>query len=331
MVIIYDCVSEDSFQKESKMTKSAFLFPGQGSQSVGMVKDFYNDFSQVREVFEAAEEVSKIDIANICFNGPMEELTQTITLQPAITVANIACLLAVKTMCSHEPDISAGHSLGEYSALYQAGVISLEDTFRLVLKRGQLMQRESEKYPGKMSAILKLSIDTVQQIVDDLKGEGVISIANYNSESQIVISGKPDLIKKASKKARKLGGVGAALNVSGAWHSDLIKGAQRDFQTFLDTIVFNRPNVPIVFNVTGEFEQNPENIKVLMKEQLCRPVKWHDSVIKMVAENIHTFVEIGPGKVLAGLLNKIIPEDYSFNVYNINDMNSLDIFCKENF
>ena len=134
------------------------------------------------------------------------------------------------------------------------------------------MQRESEKNAGKMSAILKLPVESVRQVVDELRTEGVISIANHNTQSQIVISGTPELVKKASKKARKLGGIGVPLNVSGAWHSDLIKGAQHDFQVFLDTIVFNEPDVPIVFNVTADFEQNPEQIRLLMAEQLCSPV-----------------------------------------------------------
>jgi len=192
------------------------------------------------------------------------------------------------------------------------------------------MERESGKHPGKMSAILKLPLDAVQQVVNELSTDGVVSIANHNTDSQIVITGIPDLVTKASKMARRMGGVGVPLKVSGAWHSAMMKDAQHDFQTFLDTVVFNTPYLPVIFNVTAAVEQNPERIKALMTKQLVSPVRWYDSIIRMIDDNIHTFVEIGPGKVLAGLLGNIIPDQYPHKIYGINGMKTLEMFFEEN-
>lgn len=310
------------------MKKTAFLFPGQGSQSVGMGLDFYQEYDVVRELFDMAEETSKINISKLCFKGPMEDLTQTVNLQPAVTAVNLACLTVIEKEGA-SADICAGHSLGEYSAMSASGIVSREDTFRLVFKRGELMHREAEKYKGAMHAIIGLSIDAVEEIVSKAKAEGIVAVANHNAEKQIVITGSPDPVKKASTIASSQGARAIPLKVSGAWHSDLIQGAQDEFEKIIGSIPFNSPQRPIIFNVTADFEKEPDEIKSIMARQLCSPVKWYDSICKIMAEKIEIFVEVGPGKVLTGLLKKILPKDYPCRIFNVNSMKDLELFLKE--
>ena len=232
------------------MKKIAFLFPGQGSQSVGMGLDFYQEYDGVREIFDMAEEITKINISKLCFKGPFEELTQTVNLQPAVTVVNLACFFAIENRVG--PDICAGHSLGEYSALHASGIISKEDTIRLVFKRGELMHREATRYQGAMHAIIGLPIHTVQELVAEVQQQGIVAVANHNTEQQIVITGAPDMVKKVSVLVSSQGAKAIPLKVSGAWHSELIKGAQDEFREVIESIHFNPPEIPVVFNVTAD-------------------------------------------------------------------------------
>jgi [acyl-carrier-protein] S-malonyltransferase len=310
------------------LKKTAFLFPGQGSQAVGMGLDFYQEYDVVRELFDMAEEISKINISKLCFKGPMEDLTQTVNLQPAVTAVNLACLTIIEKE-GVTPDICAGHSLGEYSALCASDIVSREDTFRLVFKRGELMHREAVKNKGAMHAILGLPIDAVAQIVEKVKEEGVVAVANHNAEKQIVITGSPNPVEKASSLAASQGAKAIPLKVSGAWHSELIQGAQEEFKDLIESIPFNSPQRPAIFNVTADFEKNPGEIKSIMASQLCSPVKWYDSMCKLMDEHIEIFVEVGPGKVLAGLLKKILPKDYPCQIFNVNSMKGLEQFLKE--
>jgi [acyl-carrier-protein] S-malonyltransferase len=310
------------------LKKTAFLFPGQGSQAVGMGLDFYQEYDVVRELFDMAEEISKINISKLCFNGPMEDLTQTVNLQPAVTAVNLACLTIMEKE-GVTPDICAGHSLGEYSALRASEIVSREDTFRLVFKRGELMHREAVKNKGAMHAILGLPIDAVAQIVEKVKEEGVVAVANHNAEKQIVITGSPDPVEKASSLAASQGAKAIPLKVSGAWHSELIQGAQEEFKDLIESIPFNEPQRPTIFNVTADFEKEPDEIKSIMARQLCSPVKWYDSMCKLMDEHIEIFVEVGPGKVLSGLLKKILPKDYPCQIFNVNSMKGLEQFLKE--
>ena len=310
------------------MKKTAFLFPGQGSQYVGMGLDLYQEFDAVRELFDMVEEIARINISKLCFNGPLEDLTETVNLQPAITAVNLACLTAIDRE-GIPYDVTAGHSLGEYSAMNASGVFSKEDTFKLVFKRGELMHRESAQHKGAMQAILGLPIDTVKELVTDAEKEGMVSVANHNAEKQIVITGSPDPVKKVSSLAKSLGARAIPLKVSGAWHSDLIKAAQEEFSHFVDEVHFNKPERPVVFNVTADFVEDANKIKFLLVQQLCSPVKWYDSMRKLMAEQVEIFVEIGPGKVLTGLLKKIIPKDYPGKMYNVNDMKSFEWFFNE--
>jgi len=290
--------------------------------------DFYQEFVVVKELFDMMEEISRINISKLCFKGPIEDLTETVNLQPAITVVNLACFTAMEK-AGLEPAISAGHSLGEYSALCASGIVSSEDTFRLVFKRGELMHREATRNKGAMHAIIGLPINTVEKLVEEVQKDGVVAVANHNAELQIVITGAPEPVNRVSDLAASQGAKAIPLKVSGAWHSELIQGAQDEFKDVIESIPFNTPEKSMVFNVTADVESDTKEIQSIMARQLCSPVKWYDSMCRLMAENIEIFVEVGPGRVLAGLLKKILPKDYPRKIYNVNSMKSLDRFLNE--
>ncbi|MBW1643234.1 MAG: ACP S-malonyltransferase [Deltaproteobacteria bacterium] len=309
------------------MKKTAFLFPGQGAQSVGMGHDFFQEFDFVREIFDMASDISKTNISKLCFNGPMEDLTLTVNLQPSITAVSLACLAAVEKE-GVQPDVCAGHSLGEYSALCSASIISKEDALRLVFKRGEFMHRESTKVEGAMSAILGLTIDAVQALVDEVQKDRGVSVANHNTATQIVITGVPEQVQKVSSLAVSQGAKAIPLKVSGAWHSELMKGAEKDFSDIVRTIDFKKPEKPVIHNVTADVEKDPKSIKEIMVKQLCSPVKWYDSIKRLVDEGVEVFAEIGPGAVLAGILKKNLSPDYPHKIYNINGLKAFENFLR---
>lgn len=309
------------------MKKIAFLFPGQGSQKVGMGKDLAQKFGSAEEIFNTADRVTGLPITRLCFEGPMEDLTQTVNLQPAMTAVNLACLAAIQN-AGIQPAVCAGHSLGEYSALCAAGVVTMEDCLELVYKRGELMHREATRHEGAMSAVVGLSIDQVAGIVDAAAQNGVVAVANHNSAEQIVITGAPDPVKAAGELAAEKGARAIPLNVSGAWHSPLIQGAEDEFRAFLGQIPFYSPQCDVIHNVTADKEYDPEKIKTIMARQFCNPVRWYDSMLKMLNDQVDTFVEIGPGRVLTGLLRKIMPKDHAATAHNVYDLKTLEKFLE---
>jgi [acyl-carrier-protein] S-malonyltransferase len=311
-----------------KLKKAAILFPGQGSQSVGMGQEFYREYDVVREIFDMTDEITRLNISRLCFKGPMEDLTRTVNLQPAITAVNLACLATVEQEYNAY-QYCAGHSLGEYSALGAAGVISKEDVVRLVFKRGELMHREASRHEGAMHAIVGLAIDEISELVSEVQQDGVVAVANHNTQLQIVITGAPEPVARVSTLAVARGAKSFPLKVSGAWHSALIKGAEEEFNEYLARIPFGSPQKAVLFNVTADSSDHPDEIKEIMSRQLCSPVRWYDLINRLLDENVEIFVEVGPGRVLAGLLKKIMPADYPAKVYNVGTMRQLEKFLKE--
>lgn len=307
--------------------KMAFLFPGQGSQFIGMGKDLSDEFSDIAKIFKEADKICTKPITNLCFEGPMDDLTLTMNLQPAVTTVSLACLAAINGSGIY-PAVSAGHSLGEYAALTSSGVINWEDAIRLVNKRGELMHRESLSNPGVMAAVLGMEIEEVTEIVSQAGEKGVVAVANHNTSEQIVITGEEGPVKYASELIEDNGKKIIFLNVSGAWHCDLMKAAVNEFHDFLKTIPFTKPKTGVLFNATAEDESDPERIREIMAKQLISPVRWYDIIIKMIEDGVDTFVEVGPKKVLSGLVKKIVPKDGKFKLYNVQDMKSLNGFLE---
>ena len=303
----------------------AFLFPGQGSQFIGMGKDMAEHFSEAKEVFDQLDDVCNKPMSKLCFEGPMEELTLTVNLQPAITAVNLACLSTLRKS-GIRPMVSAGHSLGEYSALAAAESLSHYDALKLVKKRGELMHRESLSNPGTMAAILGMSVEDVEKIVAKAGNSGVLAVANHNTAEQVVITGEQGPLSKAVEIVKKNGGKALPLKVSGAWHCLLMEKAVDDFHQFMKDIPFSVPQTTVLFNATAKSETGPEEIKELMAKQLISPVKWYDIILNMESRGVDAFVEVGPKKVLSGLAKKILPRDTEAKIYNIEDTQSLEDF-----
>lgn len=285
--------------------KRAFIFPGQASQFVGMGKDLYEQFDPAKKYFNLANEILDRDLKQICFEGPEEELKQTYNTQPAIFVHSVIIFELLKDK-NILPEGAAGHSLGEYSALVAAGSLSFEDGLRLVKIRSELMYRAGKEKPGTMAALIGLTPEQVYELCENLKGDGIIQPANFNSPGQIAISGEVDVIRKAIEAAKDMGARKAVeLVVSGAFHSPLMESAQEGLKDALEQTAFNDANVPLYPNVSANPIQNKNQIRDMLYEQLSKPVLWQKSMENMIKDGYDKFYEIGPGKVLKGLLKRI--------------------------
>jgi [acyl-carrier-protein] S-malonyltransferase len=287
-----------------------------------MGKDLYLKRSGVKKIFDTASAIIGLDLVSLCFDGPLEKLAETVNVQPAITAVNLSCLTVLQEN-GLTPDLVAGHSLGEYSALYAAGVVGLTDMFRLVAERGRLMQREAEKNPGGMIAAIGLDIDAIKELLEEVTGEGVVAVANHNTREQIVLTGQKEALNKMSAKVSAGGGKAIPLKVSGPWHSPLLKDAVNDYKEFMEGITFHNPSVPVLFNVTADFAKEPGEIRKIMSRQICAPVLWYDIMQKMLTGGVSIFVEAGPKKVLSGLLKKTLPADDHFEIYQADDLEGL--------
>jgi len=278
----------------------AFMFPGQGSQYVGMGKDIYDKYDEIKILYNKTNEIINDDIAKIMFEGPNEILTESKNAQIAILLHSYSLYSLIKKKIV--PDIVCGHSLGEYSALLSAGVISFEDAIRLVRKRGELMSFAGKESPGGMAAIIGMDIKDIENTMSSIDG---IVIANYNGPMQTVISGTIEGIDNAIEllqtKARKV----VKLNVSGAFHSPLMDYAYEQYADFINRIEFYNAKIPIILNVTGKIEKNADNIKKALIEQIISPVKWTQIMNVMIEKNIDKFYEIGPGRVLIGMIKRL--------------------------
>ncbi len=301
------------------MKKVAFLFPGQGSQSVGMGKDLYENFESAKDVFETADSTLNKSITTICFEGPEEDLKQTVNTQPAIVTTSIAAMEALRSELNIVPDYVAGHSLGEYCAMFTAGVMSLETTLKAIQKRADLMGATKG---GSMAAVLNATEEQLKAGLEAGSKVGYVDVANYNSPVQVVITGADDAVKAASENLLANGVRRVVpLAVSGAFHSKFMEGAGKEFAEFVSTLELNDASIPVITNVDAEMTTSSEDFRAKMPKQIYSSVHWTQTIEKMVAEGVDTFIEIGPGKVLAGLNKKIAPEA---QVYNVFDKASLD-------
>ncbi len=301
--------------------KTAVLFPGQGSQTVGMGAEFFGKFAKAKSIFDTADAALGQKISDICFLGPDELLKSTENAQPAILTASIAILQEVLPFL--KPDVVAGHSLGEYSALVAAGVLDFSDAVKAVKKRGEFMKAASG---GTMAAILMLTRDKVDQLCREASRTGLVVPANYNSPGQIVVSGTREGVEEMCKLAKGAGGKAIPLAVSGPFHSPLMEPAQEKLAAELNKIKFNDPATAIIANVTAEHVKTGNMAKDLLVKQVVSSVLWEDSINRMLKEGIELFVEVGPGKVLSGLVRKIKKEA---RVYNIENTETLEKFKTE--
>jgi [acyl-carrier-protein] S-malonyltransferase len=310
------------------LSDAGLLFPGQGSQFVGMGKDLAEAFPEARAVFEEADDALGVGLSRLCWEGPAEELTQTINAQPAI-LAHSAAVWRVLARRAPQARLAAGHSLGELTAYHAAGALSFTDAVRTVRRRGELMFRSGSERPGTMAAVLGLDDATAERVCREASeaGDGVVVPANYNAPGQIVLSGDVDAVARVEPLAKEAGAKRVIpLNVSGAFHSPLMAVAEAGLREQLEAVALSAPAFPVVSNVTARAVSEPEEAKALLVQQLTSPVRWVASTRAMLDEGVTGFLEIGPGNVLAGLLKRV---DREATMRSIGTVSELESYLRE--
>ena len=304
------------------MGKRAFLFPGQGAQYIGMAKEFYEQLPECKLVFDAAQKASGLDVAALCFEEN-DKINITEYTQICMLTAEAAILTALESR-GYRANVTAGLSLGEYGALLAAKVLTMEDAFALVRKRGIYMQ-EAVPTGGAMAAVLGLDAGAIEQACEET--EGIVSIANYNCPGQIVITGESEAVAKAGEACSNAGAKRVVpLKVSGPFHSKMLEGAGEKLAKELEQVTVSMPQIPYLSNVTADYVTDSEPVKSLLERQVSSPVRWQQSVERMIADGVEEFVEIGPGKTLSGFMRKI---NRDVSVSNIDTMDDFNRYRKE--
>lgn len=304
------------------MGKRAFLFPGQGAQYIGMAKEFYEQLPECKLVFDAAQKASGLDVAALCFEEN-DKINITEYTQICMLTAEAAILTALESR-GYRANVTAGLSLGEYGALLAAKVLTMEDAFALVRKRGIYMQ-EAVPTGGAMAAVLGLDAGAIEQACEET--EGIVSIANYNCPGQIVITGESEAVAKAGEVCSNAGAKRVVpLKVSGPFHSKMLEGAGEKLAKELEQVTVSMPQIPYLSNVTADYVTDSEPVKSLLERQVSSPVRWQQSVERMIADGVEEFVEIGPGKTLSGFMRKI---NRDVSVSNIDTMDDFNRYSKE--
>jgi [acyl-carrier-protein] S-malonyltransferase len=308
---------------------TAFIFPGQGSQAIGMAKDLHTNFATAREVFGEIDEALKQNLSHIVFEGPIDELTRTENTQPALMAASMAFLAVMREQIGNNIEqlcsMVAGHSVGEYSALCAAGSLSIKDAAKILRIRGNAMQNACPKGEGAMAACLGLTIEKIEEIVLEANNHGICDVANDNTASQVVISGENKAVEYASLKVTEAGGRAIKLNVSGPFHSRLMQDAEEIMSKSLNELSFIIPTVPVILNVTAKPSNNIDEIKNSLVKQISGRVRWREIISYFADNNVDTIVEIGSGKVLTGMLRKL---EHNFTLKNVGNIIELEEFLK---
>ena len=307
------------------MTRNlVFMFSGQGSQYVGMGKELYENYKEAKNILDSANEVLDFDLKSLIFNGPEEKLNNTKNTQPAIYTVS-AMIKKVLSENGLQPAAAAGHSLGEYSALYAAGVLSFEDGLKLVRRRGELMDQADPKGLGTMAAVIGLEAEEVEAVLSKI--DGIVTIANYNSPTQVVISGEVEAVGEAEKSLAEKGAKRVIpLSVSGAFHSPLMEPAKKELKNAINAVEFKEAQIPLIANVTADYVKDSAEIKSTLIKQLDNSVRWLETIEKFKEDGYTDYVEVGPGRVLKGLMRRI---DRSLNAYNVEDQKSLNKTLKK--
>lgn len=311
------------------MDKTGFVFSGQGSQYPGMCRKLYDSEPEVREYFDKAKAILGYDISQVCFGEKTELLNKTEYAQPAIFMTSVSQLVSFRKNCMRMPDVAAGHSIGEYAALYCTRTLTFEEALRLVKNRAELMDAEAAKRSGCMYAIRGVTVQEAEEIAEEAKKHGIVCISNYNGFNNVVISGEEDAVRKAAQEIISRGGQVLKLNVSSGFHSPLMQNAAEEYENIVLAAHFSEPEIPVISNITGKPYNNAEDIRKSLASQIVSPVKWYHSLMYMQSIGCTTAIEFGPKKVLKNIINKDSSiEAFSFdNEYDV--MQTMSMFNKQ--